>query len=222
MPDARVTGVTLPGTPAVVAGSNGSVAWGFTNAYIDTGDLVEVEVNRCGEFSVSSSWARWSSFRSEERKETIRVKGDDDVVVDYTWTIWGPVVGVNERRAPLAHRMVAHDPDVHESRICSPWKRHPPPPRRSRSRTAPAFPRKTILIADKAGEIAWTIAGRLPKRVGYDGRLPVTWTFGDRKWDGYLSPRRNASRPRQRVRAGGTLVVGQQPTRRRGAHGETR
>ncbi|MGH7947177.1 MAG: penicillin acylase family protein, partial [Opitutaceae bacterium] len=41
----KITGVTLPGTPAVVAGSNGSVAWGFTNAYVDTGDLVEVELN---------------------------------------------------------------------------------------------------------------------------------------------------------------------------------
>ena len=28
-----VTGVTLPGTPAIVAGSNGRIAWGFTNSY---------------------------------------------------------------------------------------------------------------------------------------------------------------------------------------------
>ena len=31
------------------------------------------------------------------------------------------------------------------------------------------------------------VAGTLPKRVGYDGRLPVTWTFGDRRWDGFLA-----------------------------------
>src|SRR5262249_52802515 len=36
----RVVGVTLPGTPAIVAGSNGHVAWGFTNAEADTSDLV--------------------------------------------------------------------------------------------------------------------------------------------------------------------------------------
>ena len=29
----RATGLTLPGLPALVVGSNGSVAWGFTNAY---------------------------------------------------------------------------------------------------------------------------------------------------------------------------------------------
>jgi penicillin amidase len=43
-------------------------------------------------------------------------------------------------------------------------------------------------VADRSGEIAWTIAGRLPKRVGYEGRWPVTWTFGDRRWDGFIPP----------------------------------
>jgi hypothetical protein len=48
------------------------------------------------------------------------------------------------------------------------------------------MPAQNILLADDTGAIAWTIAGRVPKRVGYDGRLPVTFTYGDRKWDGYL------------------------------------
>src|SRR5204863_167375 len=38
-----ITGVTLPGTPAVVAGSNGRVAWGFTNTQGDWSDLVVLE-----------------------------------------------------------------------------------------------------------------------------------------------------------------------------------
>jgi penicillin amidase len=38
----RVTGVTLPGAPAVVVGSNGHVAWGFTNSYGDFVDLVRL------------------------------------------------------------------------------------------------------------------------------------------------------------------------------------
>ena len=35
-----ITGVTLPGAPVVVAGSNGNVAWGFTYSYGDWSDLV--------------------------------------------------------------------------------------------------------------------------------------------------------------------------------------
>src|SRR5207253_2045200 len=36
----RVVGATLPGTPAIVAGSNGHLAWGFTNVEADTSDQV--------------------------------------------------------------------------------------------------------------------------------------------------------------------------------------
>ena len=36
----RLVGATLPGTPALVIGSNGHVAWGFTNAEVDSTDLV--------------------------------------------------------------------------------------------------------------------------------------------------------------------------------------
>jgi penicillin amidase len=38
-----LVGVTLPGIPLLVIGSNGDVAWGFTNSYIDTTDLVILE-----------------------------------------------------------------------------------------------------------------------------------------------------------------------------------
>ena len=47
---------------------------------------------------------------------------------------------------------------------------------------------ENMLIGDADGNIAWTIIGRVPRRAGYDGRLPVGWGYGDRRWDGYLSP----------------------------------
>ena len=39
----RLVGVTLPGLPVLVVGSNGSVAWGFTNTGGDWSDLVRIE-----------------------------------------------------------------------------------------------------------------------------------------------------------------------------------
>ena len=41
----RAAGVTLPGLPALVVGSNGTVAWGFTNAYGKWFDWVDVPEN---------------------------------------------------------------------------------------------------------------------------------------------------------------------------------
>ena len=39
----RITGVTLPGLPSIVVGSNGHVAWGFTNSGGDWSDLVRID-----------------------------------------------------------------------------------------------------------------------------------------------------------------------------------
>ena len=38
-----VNGVSLPGTPAIMVGSNGQIAWGFTNSYGDWQDWVRVQ-----------------------------------------------------------------------------------------------------------------------------------------------------------------------------------
>jgi penicillin amidase len=43
----RIVGVTLPGAPVVVVGSNGHVAWGFTNSYGDYGP--DCTRYRCGQ-----------------------------------------------------------------------------------------------------------------------------------------------------------------------------
>jgi penicillin amidase len=41
----NISGVSLPGVPAIVVGSNGSLAWGFTNTNIDSTDIIELEIN---------------------------------------------------------------------------------------------------------------------------------------------------------------------------------
>jgi penicillin amidase len=34
--------------------------------------------------------------------------------------------------------------------------------------------------------MGWTIAGPIPRRVGFDGSYPTSWADGSRRWDGYL------------------------------------
>ena len=41
-------GLTLPGTPALVAGSTGKIAWGFTNSYGDWNDLIRLKLSDNG------------------------------------------------------------------------------------------------------------------------------------------------------------------------------
>ncbi len=181
-----VTGVTLPGFPIVVIGSNGHVAWGLTSAYVDAGDIVVVEINAI-DHSLYKLPGSDELIQIERRKETIRIKGGATETIEVPWTHWGPVVGTNSRQRPLVYHWLAHDPaatNLHCIHLAE------------AKTVAEAIdvahhagvPAQNFLVVDRDGQIGWTIIGRLPKRVGFDGRLPTTWSFGDRHWDGMVPP----------------------------------
>src|SRR5208283_5224872 len=50
------------------------------------------------------------------------------------------------------------------------------------------IPAQNMVAAQRDGRIGWSIAGRIPRRVGYDGRLPTSWADGRFGWDGWLAP----------------------------------
>ena len=84
-----VAGVTFPGTPGVIAGHNGRIAWGVTNVNPDVQDLVEEKVD-------PADPARYLTEDGSEpftvRTETIRVAGGDDVTLTVRETRHGPVI----------------------------------------------------------------------------------------------------------------------------------
>ena len=179
-----VTGVTLPGTPIVVAGSNGRIAWGFTNAYADTSDLVTVELipNAATLYQAGDNLVK-----IDERRETILVKGAAPVALDARWTKWGPIVGQDGDGRPLALHWVALDPAAANFSLVQLETAPTAAAALAIARRA-GIPAQNFVVADADGTIGWTIAGRLPRRVGFDGRLPVSWAYGDRYWDGLLPP----------------------------------
>jgi penicillin amidase len=61
-----------------------------------------------------------------------------------------------------------------------------------------------MVAAQRDGRIGWSIAGRVPHRVGHDGRLPTSWADGARGWDGWLAP---ADYPRLIEPTGGRIVT---------------
>jgi penicillin amidase len=188
----KITGVTLPGVPMIIAGSNGRVAWGFTNANVDISDLVVVDLN-----SISARLytvpGRIEAATIEDRTSTIRVKGAEPVNITYSWTIWGPIVGTDSRNRPLALHWTAYDPtalnfSLAELEDATDVRAAVAIAQRS------GIPAQNFLAADSSGEIAWTVAGRVPKRVGFEGRIPVSWAFGDRRWDGFRTPEETPTR----------------------------
>lgn len=183
-PGHKITGTTLPGTPIVTTGSNGRVAWGFTVAYADTGDLIALEMVP-GAHSLYRGADRDAMLEIETRKETIRVKGGKPETAEYRWTIWGPIVGSDDMQHPLVYHWLGHDPAATNVALLDMEDATDVVAAVEIAHRA-GIPELNLIAADSAGNIAWTIAGLLPKRVGYDGRLPTNWAFGDRRWAGYL------------------------------------
>ncbi|SDR93912.1 penicillin acylase family protein [Opitutus sp. GAS368] len=180
----RVVGVTLPGLPFMVVGSNGHVAWGFTDAYVDTSDVITIatEITANSFYKTPDGWKE-----IEERKEEIRVKGEKPVPFTARWTRWGPVIDGPKDGHGLVLRWSAHDAEATNLHFLDMETALTTAEGLAVAHHA-SFPNENIIIGDTAGDIAWTILGRVPRRVGYDGRVPVSWGYGDRRWDGYLKP----------------------------------
>ena len=183
-----VTGVTLPGTPLVIVGSNGHVAWGFTNSYGDYIDYVRLvpDPDRPGWVLTDSS-----SVRLDTLVERVAV-GDEVRELVFVESPWGPVTardagGPQAGGAAYAMQWAAHRPEATNLALVE----------MEGARTlGEAFdvanragiPSQNLVAGDRAGRIGWTIAGRVPLREGRDGRRPVDSTDPDARWARFLGP----------------------------------
>ncbi len=179
----QLTGVTLPGLPSLVVGSNGHVAWGFTNTGGDWSDLVRIEPDPRdpGKYLTPDGPKAFEVFT-----EAIAAKDAAARTVAVRWTIWGPIVWQDARGRDYAQRWVAHDAQALASDTTS--------PERARSVdelwqgvAGLGIPNQNVTMADTSGRIAWTIGGAIPRRIGHDGMTPESWADGRHRWDGYLT-----------------------------------
>ena len=178
----QVIGVTLPGMPAVVVGSNTRVAWGFTNSYGDWGDLVELDLDPTD----PGRYRTPDGFRPFERHdEIIRAAGAPDEHLQVDWTIWGPVLGRNHRGRLRAHRWVAHDAGMLASGV-APLETARTVDEAMDEANGAGTPAQNMVVVDRDGRIGWTVYGSIPRRFGMDGSLPSSWADGTRGWSGWL------------------------------------
>ena len=180
-PDVRITGVSLPGTPVIVVGSNGSVAWSFTNSYGDWVDLValNIEGNVYQTNEGFESLYQWS--------ETIPVKGQEPVIVDYQATRWGPVVeSLPGDKQQYALRWTAHNPEATNLNLIDLETTTTARQAMTVANTS-GIPPQNFVVGDRDGNIGWTIAGRIPSRLELDSTYPLPWDQADLQWSRWLT-----------------------------------
>lgn len=179
-----ITGVTLPGTPAVVAGSNGHVAWGFTNSYGDYEDLVVAVPDPAAKDRYLSAAGSQAFTHVAER---ILVKGGQAVDLDVVGTEWGPVIGRDASGRALVLEWTAHDPAAINLALVG---------LESADSVEAALgiaarcgiPAQNFVVGDSAGHIGWTIAGQIPRRPPGDPSAPRLSTDTAVGFTGWLAP----------------------------------
>jgi len=179
----RLFGVTLPGVAAVVVGSNTHVAWGFTNSQGDWSDIVLLEIDP----SNSNRYRTPEGWRTFERyDEMIEVAGESEPrQQSIRWTIWGPVLDPDHKGRLRALRWVAHDA-TRLARSANPLELAQSIEDAFDAVNGLGTPGQNFVVADDKGRIGWTIYGSIARRVGFDGRVPVSWADGTRGWSGWL------------------------------------
>jgi len=181
--DARLVGLTIPGIPLVLSGSNERVAWGLTNLRADVYDLVTLEPS-------PSDPARYRTPDGERaftsRIETIKIRGGADKTVELRETIWGPVASEPLLGRPVAVHWTVLDPAATDFDLLDVDGVNSVSAAQTLFRKA-GGPPLNVLLADRDGNIGWTLMGRLPKRRGMDGLFSESWADGARGWAGYVA-----------------------------------
>ncbi len=155
-----VSGVTLPGLPAVVVGSNTKVAWAFTNSYGDWLDFVRIQYQ---DNNQTQYLHNGKTYEVKDIAEKILVKNNVPYEFIVRETVFGPITARDSNDQDLALRWTAHEPlglnlnlqqlefanDVNSAIAVA---------------QSAGMPAQNFVVGDRSGQIAWTIGGKIPLR----------------------------------------------------------
>lgn len=179
-----IAGVTLPGAPLLVVGSNGRMAWGFTNTTSDWADVVALKLNAAGTHYMAGS-AEKPLQRVIERIEVAGEATVDHVVLE---SEWGPVMAQKAASGQAyALRWVAHDREGMNLRLMH-METATGIDDAVQLAAGAGMPAQNLVVGDATGRIAWTVSGAIPRRIGAeDMDRPQDWSDGRSRWQGYLT-----------------------------------
>lgn len=177
-PGLDVTGAALPGLPCVITGHNDQIAWGVTNLQADSLDLyLEQMDERNGRYMFQGKLEQ-----AQLDRQVIGVRGGKPVQVDTWVTRHGPVI-LYENGKSYSMRWSAAEgfsfPFFKIDRAQN-WEQF--------RAALSAFwgPAQNFVYADRAGNIGYQAAGRVPIRRNFDGDVPLDGSSGKFEWDGYI------------------------------------
>jgi penicillin amidase len=200
-----VAGFGFSGVPGVIIGHNDQVAWGFTNLTTDVTDLYLERIEG------DSAWYDGALMPLEQRTETLKVAGGEDVELDIRSTVNGPIVsGLTDDFTAIAEDpftgtdgtvTAPTDAPAGEYAVSLRWTALEPGTTASAIfalntardfddfRAAAALfdvPAQNLIYADVEGNIGYQTPGRLPVRGAGDGSMPQPGWDSAYAWQNYI------------------------------------
>lgn len=180
-PGLNVSGVALPGVPAVIIGHNDRIAWGVTNLQFDVQDLYREK------FEPQNGHYVFQNAIEQARLErsAIAIKGAKPQVFEQWITRHGPIYLVDEGQS-YALRWTAADADGFQFPFfdidrAGNWDDF--------KKAIARFPGpgQNFVYADVDGNIGYHATGHLPIRpAGCGGDVPADGATGACEWQGYI------------------------------------
>ena len=180
-PGINVIGAGEPALPGVSIGHNENIAFGLTIFAIDQEDLYyyDIDDKKPNQYRYKGQYEVISSIT-----EAILVKDQNPKLVKLEFTRHGPIIKRDKNRiyalraAWLDEGMAPYFGSVEYMRSNN-WREFLAALNRW------GAPAENQVYADKEGNIGYKPAGLFPKRIGFDGLLPVSG-HGDYEWNGYF------------------------------------
>ena len=180
-PGINVSGVSLPGLPAVIIGHNEHITWGVTNTGPDVQDLYVESFN----FRDPQKYlhnGQWVS--AEVRNETIKIRNQADYHLNVVITRHGPIIS-HEGNRDLALQwtlLLPHALRFPFLRIdrAGNWREFTAALRDFQ------VPMQNFVYADDVGNIGYYSAGLVPIRQHGNGSVPVPGSTDDYDWKSFI------------------------------------
>jgi penicillin amidase len=180
-PGLNVTGVSLPGVPAVIIGHNERIAWGVTNLQFDVQDLYREQIDvQTGRYVY-----RGQLQQARLERTAIAVKGMRPIRFDQWVTRHGPVIFRDENQQ-YSLRWTAAEPGSFqfpflELNRAANWTEF------TAALARFPGPGQNFVYADVDGNIGYHATGRLPVRAEKcGGDVPSDGAAGDCEWQGFV------------------------------------
>jgi penicillin G amidase len=172
-PNFHVIGATIPGLPVMIIGRNDYIAWGITNACVDTQDL----------------YVESTDTELMTRYENIRVKNEDDVIYPVRSSAHGPIISditdAGKLDKLIALKWTAFMPgdtsiqSFFELSYARNWNEFKNALRHY------VVPSQNFVYADTEGNIGYYLPGKIPIRDGWNGMFPVNGQANE-EWKGFI------------------------------------